>query len=143
MRPLTPAPGPQPRPRRTVRFSSRGGMTLIECMVALTIITSSLLGFGAFLTKFQHTSNQSTTSSLLSDLATSRVEAVKAYPTYSALEATFNMTESSIAGCTGCVRVTLVTRTSTATSDYKTVTVTVTAPSITAAEVKTTAIAAF
>jgi prepilin-type N-terminal cleavage/methylation domain-containing protein len=139
---------PWPEPRR----APRRGMTLIEVMVSLTIITSALLGFGAFLTRFMHVSSQSTAASVAMDLAVSRVEAVKSFPTYATLETNFNATESSLLNCVGCVRTTLVTQTSNAAYDYKTVTVTVTVPALssayTAAPVsapftKTTVIGAF
>jgi prepilin-type N-terminal cleavage/methylation domain-containing protein len=139
-------------PRIESGRSARRGMTLIEVMVSLTIITSALLGFGAFLTRFMHITSQSEASSVAMDLSVSRVEAIKAYPTYSALEATFNATESSLPNCNGCVRTTLITHTTSASQDYKTVTVTVTVPALssayTAAPVavpftKTTVIAAF
>jgi hypothetical protein len=99
-------------------------------MICLTIITSALLGFGAFLTRFMHLSSQTTADSIAMDLAVSRVEQIKAWPTYSSLEATFNATESSLPGCSGCVRTTLITHTTSATQDYKTVTVEVTMPAL-------------
>jgi prepilin-type N-terminal cleavage/methylation domain-containing protein len=132
--------------------ASRAGLTLIEVMVSLTIITSALLGFGAFLTRFMHVNSQGTASSIAMDLAVSQVEAIKAYPTYANLEVTFNGTQSAFANCPGCVRTTRITRTVGASQDYKTVTVTVTVPALsssyTAAPVavpftKTTTIAAF
>jgi len=136
----------------TPRRASRGGMTLIEVMVSLTIVTSALLGFGAFLTRFMHVTSQSNASSVAMDLAVSRVEQVKAFPVYANLETTFNATESALPNCPGCVRTTLITHTSSASQDYKTVTVQVTVPALssayTAAPVavpftKTTSISAF
>jgi prepilin-type N-terminal cleavage/methylation domain-containing protein len=120
---------PRPEPRR----SRRRGMTLIEVMVSLTIITSALLGFGAFLTRFMHVSSQSAVASVAMDLAVSRMEAVKAFPTYATLETTFNATESSLPNCFQCVRTTLITHTTSTTQDYKTVTVTVTTPALSSA----------
>jgi Tfp pilus assembly protein PilV len=127
-------------------------MTLIEVMISLTIITSALLAFGAFIARFMHATSQADASSVAMDLAVSRVELIKAYPTYSTLETTFNGTQSSLANCLGCTLTTLITKDSSATQNYKTVTVTVTVPALssafTAAPVsvpfeKTTVIAAF
>src|SRR5579872_5900965 len=101
----------RPVPRFALRRAARSGMTLIEVMVSLTIITTALLAFGAFLTRFMHVSSQSTADSIAMDLAVSRVEQIKAWPTYSTLETTFNATESSLTNCTGCVRTTLITHT--------------------------------
>lgn len=123
--------------------SARRGMTLIEVMIALSIVTSAMLGLGAFLPNFMHVSAKGTILSAASDLAVSRIETIKAWPTYSSLEATYNATESSLPSCRGCSRVTLIARTNGATSDYKTVTVTVSGPNITTPVAKTTVIAAF
>lgn len=127
-------------------------MTLIEVVVSLTIITSALLGFAAFIARFMHTTSQANASSVAMDLAVSRVELIKAYPTYATLEATFNGTQSGFANCPGCTLTTYIVKDSSATENYKTVTVTVTVPALsssyTAAPVvvpfeKTTVIAAF
>lgn len=123
--------------------SPRRGMTLIEVMIALSIITTAMLGLGAFLPNFLHASATGTILSAASDLAVSRIEAIKTWPKYATLEATYNVTETSFPSCRGCSRVTLIVRTTSATSDYKTVTVTVTGPNIVTPVAKTTAIAAF
>jgi Tfp pilus assembly protein PilV len=127
-------------------------MTLIEVMISLTIITSALLGFGMFIARFMHMTSQADASSAAMDLAVSRVELIKAYPTYSALEATFNGAQTGFTNCPGCVLTTHIVKDSTATVNYKTVSVTVTVPALsssyTASPVsvpfeKTTVIAAF
>jgi prepilin-type N-terminal cleavage/methylation domain-containing protein len=123
--------------------ATRRGMTLIEVMIALSIITTAMLGLGAFLPNFLHASSSGTILSAASDLAVTRLETIKAWPTYATLEATFNVTETSLANCLGCSRVTLIVHTTTATADYKTVSVTVTGPNIAIPVEKTTAIAAF
>ncbi len=129
---------------RQAHPSLRRGMTLIEVMIALSIITTSMLGLGAFLPNFMHVSAKGTILSAASDLAVSRLETIKAWPTYSSLATTFNATETTgLTGCTGCHRVTLVTHTSTASADYETVSVTVTGPNITTPVEKTTVIASF
>jgi len=129
--------------RPAVTPSARRGMTLIEVMIALSIITTSMLGLGAFLPNFMHVSAQGTILSAASDLAVSRVETIKTWPTYSSLAATFNATETSFSSCLGCKRVTLITHTSTTTADYETVSVTVSGPNITTPVEKTTVIASF
>lgn len=138
--------------RLTPRRLGRRGMTLIEVVVSLTIITSALLGFAAFIARFMHMTSQANASSVAMDLAVSRVELIKAYPTYGTLEATFNGTLSGFSNCPGCVLTTHIVKDSTALVNYKTVTVTVTVPALsssyTAAPVvvpfeKTTVIAAF
>jgi Tfp pilus assembly protein PilV len=127
-------------------------MTLIEVMTAMAIVTSALLGFGAFIGRFMHATTQADMSSVAMDLAVSRVELIKAWPTYSTLETTFNGTQSGLANCLGCTLTTLITKDSTAITNYKTVSVKVAVPNLsssyTAAPIgapveKTTVIAAF
>jgi len=137
--------------RLAPRRSARGGMTLIEVMVSLTIITSALLGFAAFIARFMHMTSQADAASAAMDLAVSRVELIKASPTWSTLTS-FNGTQSGFSNCPGCVMTTLVTKDSSTTQNYATVSVTVAVPALsssyTAAPVmvpfeKTTVIAAF
>ena len=123
--------------------SARRGMTLIEVMIALSIITSAMLGLGAFLPNFLHVSAQGTILSAASDLAVTRIETIKTWPTYATLETTYDATETSLTNCRGCTRVTLILHTTSTTADYKTVTVTVSGPNITTPVAKTTVIAAF
>lgn len=108
-------------------------MTLIEVMVSLVIITSALLGFAAFIARFMHTTSQANAASAAMDLAVSQVETIKAYPTYSALETTFNGTQNGFSNCPGCVLTTHIVHDSTAIQDYKTVSVTVTVPALSSA----------
>ena len=130
---------PRPEPGHSRRF----GNTLIEVMVALTIITTALLGFGAFIGRFMHSTSQAEVSSIAMDLAVSRVELIKAWPTYSTLEATFNGTNSSLANCSGCVMTTLITRDSTAIADYKIVSVKITVPALNSAYTETPVLVPF
>lgn len=127
----------------TRRAPSRRGMTLIEVMIALSIVTSAMLGLGAFLPNFMHTSAQGTLLSAASDLAVDRIETIKSWPTYSSLETTYNATENSFANCRGCTRTTLIVHTTSATTDYKVATVTVAGPNIVTPVTKTTAIALY
>ena len=113
--------------------SPRRGLTLIEVMVSMTIITTALLSFGAFITRFMHMTSQSDIASTAMDLAVSRVELIKAYPTYRTLEATFNGTQTGLTNCPGCTLTTLITHDSSAIKNYKTVTVTVAVPALNSA----------
>ncbi len=143
---------PTPTSRLRPGRSARRAMTLIEVMTAMAIVTSALLGFGAFIARFMHATTQADMSSVAMDLAVSRVELVKAWPTYATLETTFNGTQTSLANCLQCTMTTLIVKDSTAITNYKTVTVKVVVPNLsssyTAAPIvapleKTTVIAAF
>jgi prepilin-type N-terminal cleavage/methylation domain-containing protein len=127
----------------TKRTTVRSGMTLIEVMMALVILTGALLGMGTFITKFSHATTDGSIIAAATDLATDRLEQVKAWNKYSTLESTFNATESGIPGYPGYVRTTKITNTVTPQTNYKTVTVTVTKATLAKPVKKTTIIAAF
>ena len=121
------------------------GVTLIEVIIAMLILTVVLLGMGSYAVNFTRTVSKSDSRTIAVNLASQRISEIRSAPNYAALEATYIATEASIAGFTGYSRVTRIVRTGgprpTYTSDYKTVTVTVTAPGITSIK-KTVVVAA-
>jgi Tfp pilus assembly protein PilV len=127
--------------RLTLR--ARTGLTLIETMIALAILTGAMLGMGTFVSRLSHTSGNGYVQSEAGDLAVARVEQIKAYPSYSNLETMFVATEASLPGYPGFARQTYITHTSNSTTDYKTVTVVVTAPTLTTPMKKTSIISAY
>ena len=117
-------------------------MTLIEVMMALCILTGAFVGMGKFIATFSHSTTDGSLTSTASDLVLDRLELVKAAAPYSSLSS-FAVTESSITGYSGFVRVTQVQRTNTTQTDYTTVTVTVSNIAMHTPVKKTTIIAAF
>ncbi len=122
------------------------GVTLIEVIIAMLILTVVLLGMGSFAVNFTRTVGTSDARTIAVNLASQRLSEIRSAPNYSALEATYIATEASIAGFTGYSRVTQIVRTGgprpTYSNDYKTVTVTVTAPGISLPIKKTVVVAA-
>lgn len=127
----------------TIAMRARKGLTLIETLIALVILTGAMLGMGMFVSRLAHTSGTGYEMSEAGDLAVARIEAIKAYPVYSTLEAKFVATETGISGYPGFKRQTFITRTSNSTKDYKVVTVVVTAAALSTPMKKTSIIAAF
>lgn len=125
------------------RLRARTGLTLIETLIALAILTGAMLGMGMFVSRLSHTSGNGYVESEAGDLAVARVEQVKASPNYAGLESLFVATETGIPGYPGFSRRTYITHTTNATTDYKTVTVVVTAPALPAPMKKTSIISAF
>jgi prepilin-type N-terminal cleavage/methylation domain-containing protein len=121
---------------------ARRGMTLMEVMIALVILTGALLGMGRFITNFSHASTDGALSSAATDLTLERLEYVKATTPYTNL-VSYAGTEVAIPGYPNYTRVTQVLRTNNASADYTAVTVTVTHPSMAKAVKKTTIIGAF
>jgi prepilin-type N-terminal cleavage/methylation domain-containing protein len=126
----------------TPRTRRRRGMTLIEVMIALVILTGALLGMGKFITSFSHATSDGALSSVASDLVLDRLETIKGSNSYVALDG-YAVTETAITGFTGYKRVTQVTRTLDGTQDYKAITVTVSNAGLSSPVKKSTIIAAF
>lgn len=115
-----------------LRAPVRRGMTLIEVILAIVILSGAMLGLANFGRKFQHLTSVSSNQTLASDLATQRLEDIKGFRVYSTLVSTYNATTevvpaldstyigfqrtTTVARCAGCP---------TATNDYVTVTVAV------------------
>jgi prepilin-type N-terminal cleavage/methylation domain-containing protein len=135
----------------TARSGLRRGMTLIEVMIAIVILSGAMLGLAKFGGKFEHTTATANDLSLASDLAVARVEQVKAFRVYATLVATYNNTTDTYATdpvYKGFTRTTKVTLCSACApnpplNNYTTVTVTVSGRSLAAPISKTTIIALF
>ena len=129
----------------TSRASERG-VTLIEVIIAMVILTVVLLGMGTFAVRFTRTVQQADARTIAVTLASQRISEIRSQPNYATLETTYNGTEATITGFTGYSRATQITRTGgnkpTYTQDFKTVTVSVTAPGISAPIKKTVIVAA-
>ena len=126
-------------------LSDRRGLTLIEVIVSMVILTGVLLGMASFAVRFMRATTTSDTRTIAVNLAEQRIAEVRSSPNYSGLEANYAGTEAAIAGFTGYTRVTTIVRTGgprpTYTNDYKTVTVSVTGPGLTQPIKKTVVVA--
>jgi prepilin-type N-terminal cleavage/methylation domain-containing protein len=124
----------------------RAGMTLVEVIVALVIMTGAMFGLANFVRKYQHATQDASNITLASDLATQRIEEIKGDRSYTTLVATYNGTSTTYTDVLykGFTRATAAVRTGpNSTNDYVTVTVTVTRNNMTNPMKKTTIIAAF
>jgi prepilin-type N-terminal cleavage/methylation domain-containing protein len=108
------------------------GLTLIEIMIAMVILTVVLLGMAQFAVNFTRAVQQSEARIVAVNLVDQRLSEIRSSPNYSGLESAFNASESTISGFNGYSRVTTIVHTGgprpTSTDDYKTITVTVTPP---------------
>jgi prepilin-type N-terminal cleavage/methylation domain-containing protein len=127
----------------------RRGMTLIEVMIAIVIMSGAMIGLAKFGGQFEHTTASAGDMSLASDLATQRIEQIKSYRVYTSIVATYNNVTETWAGnpvYNGFTRKTVATRCTgcpTTTNDYITVTATVSGRSLVSPIAKTTIIAVF
>jgi len=121
-------------------------MTLIECIVAIVLLSMSLLAMTAFMARYANVSGTMARRSEANELVADRLEEVKGAIRYSAIDSLYAKTENSITGHPGLTRQTLVTHTGGAAPslyDYKTVTVIVTGPGLVTPSKKTTVISVF
>ncbi len=122
------------------------GMTLIEIVIAMSILATVLLGMGQFALNFSRSERQSEARTMAVNLASQRLAQVRASPNYSGLDSTFAGTEGTIPGFPGFVRQTTILHTGgprpTYTNDYKTITVRVTAPTLATPVQETVVVAA-
>lgn len=121
-------------------------MTLIEVMIALTILATAMLSMAAYMTRLARTVAVSDVRATADEIATSRLEEVKGATRYATIDSAFAGTQALAAPYQGFTRTTQVTHTGGGPSDfydYKTITVIVTNPRLPAPVRKTTVIAAF
>lgn len=126
-------------------------MTIIEVLFAIVILSGVMLALSRFGQGFARASRNSAYLTIASDLAAGRLEAARAHTPYATLVSTFNGTTEtsataganpSMAGFVGYTRATKAVLTLTDSTEYVTVTVTVTSPDLTTPVSKTVVIAA-
>jgi type II secretory pathway pseudopilin PulG len=125
-------------------------MTIIEVLFAIVIMSGVMLSLARFGQSFTRATRNAANLAIASDLATARLEIVRGHTDYSTLVATYvgasetssGTSDPSMAGYDGYTRVTAATRTQTDTTDFVTVTVTVSAAVLTSSVAKTLVIAA-
>jgi len=101
-------------------------MTLVEVMIALTILATAVLVLAAFMAKFAHTVATSDVKNTANELASQRIEEIKTAPRYATIDSVYPGTVALSAPYTGYTRQTLVSHTGGGSADlydYKTVTV--------------------
>jgi prepilin-type N-terminal cleavage/methylation domain-containing protein len=127
-------------------FKPRKGMTLIEVIVAMTLLAGALLSMGAFIARYAKIAGTMAIRSEANELVADRLESVKGAVRYATMETVYGGTEASIPYHPGFARQTLVTHTGglpPSLYDYKTVTVIVTAPALSKPAKKSTVVSVF
>jgi len=135
-----------PAQGQAIVISNRSGMTLIEVIVSIVILSGALISMGAFMARYANVSGTMQRRIEANELVADRLEEVKGALSYTTIEANFVKTEATITGHPGLTRQTLVTHTGGAAPslyDYKTVTVIVNGPGLKTPSKKTTVISIF
>lgn len=124
----------------------RRGLSLVEVIVSLSILSGVLLALGMFSARLSQATSTGRIRVTAAQLAADRLETVKTAPRYSVIDSMYVATESNIAGFPGYTRRTWVQRVGgavTDTIDYKAVTVQVTHAQLKGTVRKTTVIAPY
>jgi prepilin-type N-terminal cleavage/methylation domain-containing protein len=110
----------------------RCGFTLIELLVAIAILTIVLTGVARYTAQFQHAVSISTTRTAAAQVATERIELIKADPSYLTLATVWGETRTGFPSFPGMTRITTVSRITgnTPPRDYTVVTVRVSEPTM-------------
>jgi len=131
-------------------MTARRGMTLVEVVVALFILTGVLLSLGSFSMRFAQANSQAHLVITANEIAASRLDEVRMQPTYAAvssLATPANTPDQVRADNVTFFRATSVKQfggtAATDSMNYKAVTVVVTQPMMRKTVSKTTAIAAW
>jgi prepilin-type N-terminal cleavage/methylation domain-containing protein len=121
-----------------LRLSSRRrGMTLIEVLFAIVILSGVMLGLSRFGSQFARATKDGAYIATASDLAAARLEVIRSHANYATLIQTFHgivetsasaTASPSLAGYDDFTRETKVVASTDETADYVTATVTVTSP---------------
>jgi prepilin-type N-terminal cleavage/methylation domain-containing protein len=122
----------------------RSGMTLVEVIVSMMIMTGVLLALGRFTYQFSQSASQAHLVILANELAVNRLDEVRQQPNYTAVSA-MAVPRTVTADNRTFSESTYVTRTGSATAltDYMTVTVVIRSPLLRKRISKTTAVAAY
>ena len=134
------------RKRRFSKKAQRKGMTLIEVIMAVTILAVATLSIAGFMGKFARIVAATDVKNTANELASQRLEQFKNAPRYGAIDTLYPGTQALASPYTGYTRQTLVTHTGggpTDLYDYRTITVIVSNPRLSTPIRRSTMIAAF
>lgn len=120
----------------------RDGFTLIEIVMAMSILLIVMLTLVTMTGRSVHTTTMSEREQAAIQLATDRTDEVRTNPNYAGLDSIYAGTETNFATLQGFQRVTTVVRTTSGGHDYKKITVRVTGPGLTQAVTRTVTVAA-
>lgn len=127
---------------RRLTKSRKSGLSLLEVMVALTILGTSLIGMAEYGRKFANTNQKSRLQNIALDIATERLERVKSERNYTSMDTlagTHSVTQDGIT----FTRTTTILLVASSQVNYKIVTVSVNRATMTKPVKKTSAVARF
>ncbi len=123
-------------------MTNRNGFTLIEVVIALSILLGVIVSLTTLTAKTVHVTATSDREQAAIQLVTDRTDQVRADPAYDSLAAKYAGTESSFPTLPGFSRITTVAQVTTSGNNYKKVTVKVSGPGLLTPIARTIVVAA-
>lgn len=123
-------------------MKSRNGFTLIEVVLALSILLIVMLSLVTMTGRAVRVSTTSDREQAAIQLASDRTDLIRSDPDYLGLDTMYVATETSFPTLVGFTRTTQIVRTTSSRQDYKKITVTVNGPGLTAPVKRTVTVAA-
>ncbi len=120
----------------------RKGFSLVEIVVALTILMVVMLALITLTGRTMHTAVLADREQAALQLVTDRTDQVLTEPRYTKLDSLFAGTENSIPSLPGLTRTTTITTVTSSNNNYKKITVTVAGTGLTAPISRTVTVAA-
>ncbi|HUL49902.1 MAG TPA: prepilin-type N-terminal cleavage/methylation domain-containing protein [Gemmatimonadales bacterium] len=111
-------------------MTNERGFTLIEVVVALTILLVVIVGFVTTTGKTTNVAATSERQEMAMQLVSDRIDQIRSDPDYGGLDTTYGGSQSNFATLPGYTRTTQIVRTTASGNDYKRVTVSVTGPGL-------------
>lgn len=123
---------------------TRRGFTLIEVIIAITILMFIVVALAGSTGAFVRLTAQDEARAVASQLAQEQLQRVQMDPDYGGLDSTYVGTETALTGAPGFTRTTSITRVGglNQATDHKRITVAVAGPGLTAPVSRTTTVAA-
>ena len=118
------------------------GFTLIEVVVALTILLVVMVGLVTMTGKTANIATISERQEAAIQLVNDRIDQIRVDPNYTTLDSLYATTESSFPTLPGISRVTQIIRTTSGSNDYKRITVTVSGTGLSAPIARSVTVAA-
>ena len=113
---------------------ARDGFTIVEILLALLLLSFTVMGFQAATGEIIHYAAQSDREAVAVQLVEDRLDLIRMDPDYTDLESRYETTEADVEGYTGLTRTTTIVRTyqeqANGVLDYQKITVTVTGASL-------------
>lgn len=123
-------------------MTNKNGFTLIEVLVALTVLLVVMVGFVTMTGKTTNVAATTDRQLAAVQLVGDRIDQIRTDPNYAHLDTVYATTESSFPTLPGFQRVTQIVRTTSNGNDYKRITVTVSGPGLSSAISRTVTVAA-